>query len=152
MTNHTLTAEQVKVLRKHCSKNPMLAMPAVSMPKTELTSPPPNDGKNGSKTNVSHVVTPLVTELEADMPVKNTSKAALELHRKWQQLAEKMGGPSARIVVEKSKAKQLIFDVLHDTFAPMNITQIHTVRFQRRVLRHAPRTTNTQPISSDICP
>ena len=103
-------------------------MPTASVPVTDLMSPAPTGGKNGSKSNVSHLVTPLVTELEANMSTKSTSKAALEMHKKWQQLASSMGGPGARIVVEKSKAKELIFDMLHDAFTPMNITQIHTVR------------------------
>jgi len=107
----------------------MLVMPAISMRKTEFMSPAPNSGKNGCINNVSNLVTPLVTELEANMPTKNTSKAALDMHKKWQEQANSMGGPNARIVVEKRKAKKLIFDMLHDAFAPMNITQIHKVRF-----------------------
>jgi hypothetical protein len=58
---------------------------------------------------------------------KPASKAALAMHRQWQQQAEAVGGPSARIVVQKVKAKKLIFDLMHDAFLPMNITQIHKV-------------------------
>lgn len=49
------------------------------------------------------------------------------MHRQWQQQAEAVGGASARIVVQKVKAKTLIFDLMHDAFLPMNITQIHKV-------------------------
>ena len=106
----------------------MIAMPPASAVTTSLMSPVPTDAKKGSKPNVSHLVTPIVTELDANMPNKSTSKAALDMHKKWQQQAESMGGPNARIVVEKAKAKALIFDMLHDAFKPMNITQIHSVR------------------------
>ena len=59
---------------------------------------------------------------------KAPSKQALAMHRKWQEAAEEMGGPDARIVVSKPAAKTLIYNQLHDAFAPMNITQIHKVR------------------------
>lgn len=65
--------------------------------------------------------------MEAKIPKKPANKAALDMHKKWQQEAEKMGGSEARIIVEKEKAKKMIFDLLHDVFAPMNISQIHTV-------------------------
>jgi len=53
------------------------------------------------------------------------SKEALAIHRKWQAEAEKQGGPDARIVVSKPAAKKIIFDMLHDAFRPMNITEIY---------------------------
>jgi len=49
----------------------------------------------------------------------------MAIHRKWQAAAEQMGGPDARIVVDKKAAKKLVFDLLYDAFCPMNITQIH---------------------------
>jgi hypothetical protein len=52
---------------------------------------------------------------------KVISKSAIEAHRKWQAEAEKLGGPDARVVVSKPDAKKLIFDKLHNEFAPMNI-------------------------------
>lgn len=52
---------------------------------------------------------------------KVMSKSAIEAHRKWQAEAEKLGGPDARVVVSKPDAKKLIFDKLHNEFAPMNI-------------------------------
>lgn len=55
------------------------------------------------------------------------SNAAMAMHRKWQEAAEAAGGTGARIIVSKPAAKKLIFDMLHDSFRPMNITQIHTV-------------------------
>jgi hypothetical protein len=63
------------------------------------------------------------------MPGKSQpSKSAMDMHRKWQEAAEAVGGAGARIVVSKPAAKKLIFDKLHDAFCPMNITQIHSVR------------------------
>jgi hypothetical protein len=52
---------------------------------------------------------------------KVMSKSAIEAHRKWQAEAEKLGGPDARVIVSKPDAKKLIFDKLHNEFAPMNI-------------------------------
>jgi hypothetical protein len=49
------------------------------------------------------------------------SKTAIECHKKWQTEAEKLGGPGVKIIVCKPEAKKLIFDKLHDAFAPMNI-------------------------------
>ena len=56
----------------------------------------------------------------SDKP-KGLSKTAIECHKKWQAEAEKLGGPGVKIIVCKPEAKKLIFDKLHDAFAPMNI-------------------------------
>jgi hypothetical protein len=62
-------------------------------------------------------------------PSKVIGKAkAIELHKKWLEAAQAMGGNDARIVVSKPAAKKLIFDFLYDSFQPMNITQIFKVR------------------------
>ncbi|KAL7550777.1 hypothetical protein ACHAWF_013987 [Thalassiosira exigua] len=53
------------------------------------------------------------------------SGKALESHRKWQAEAERMGGPAARIVVDRAGAKKLVFDKLHDDFKPMNINGLY---------------------------
>eukprot|EP00804_Cyclotella_cryptica_P013291 CCRYP_018637-RB/>CCRYP_018637-RB protein AED:0.20 eAED:0.20 QI:289/1/1/1/1/1/6/1235/735 len=71
-----------------------------------------------------------VTPIPHSGASKNPSKAppskeALAIHRKWQAEAEKHGGKDARIVVSKPAAKKLIFDMLHDSFRPMNITEIY---------------------------
>jgi hypothetical protein len=108
------------------------------MPKFTKTAPQnlQSPAPTISAKSASHVVTPLVTELQVNtsMP-KSASKAALAMHRQWQQQAEAVGGPSARIVVQKVKAKKLIFDLLHDAFLPMNITQIHKVKLSSRIRR-----------------
>jgi hypothetical protein len=121
----SLTSQHEKVLRKHCSNQP-----APRMPQFAETAPPSlqSPAPTTSAKSASHVVTPLVTELQVNTPMsKPASKAALAMHRQWQQQAEAVGGPSARIVVQKVKAKKLIFDLMHDAFLPMNITQIHKV-------------------------
>jgi hypothetical protein len=46
----------------------------------------------------------------------------MAIHNKWQIAATAMGGPEARIVVDKKAAKKLIVDLLYDAFCPMNIT------------------------------
>ena len=61
-------------------------------------------------------------------PNVKPSKKDMETHAKWQKEAEAMGGKDARIVVSKPKAKTLIFELLRDEFAPMNITTINSVR------------------------
>lgn len=52
---------------------------------------------------------------------KPMSKNLLENHKRWQAEAEKLGGPGVKIIFDKPEAKKLIFDKLHDAFAPMNI-------------------------------
>ena len=66
-------------------------------------------------------------------PAAKPSKKVLETHRKWQEAAVAMGGKDARIVVSKPAAKKLIFDLLHDEFAPLNITVIHKVRKKKPI-------------------
>ena len=56
---------------------------------------------------------------------KEVSKDALAVHQRWQNEAEKMGGPGVKIVVSKAVAKPMIFNMMHDSFRPMNITEIH---------------------------
>ena len=77
-------------------------------------------GGGGSK------ITP--AERPKTKPNVKPSKKDIETHAKWQKEAEAMGGKDARIVVSKPKAKTLIFELLRDEFAPMNITTINSVR------------------------
>jgi len=67
------------------------------------------------------------TNKDQQQPQHKMSKTALAMHQKWQKQAEELGGKGVRIVVKKSEAKKLIFDVLHEAFRPMNITQLHKV-------------------------
>jgi hypothetical protein len=60
-------------------------------------------------------------------PVLKPNKQMLETHRKWQEAAEAIGGPGSRIIVSKLEAKKAIYDMLYDTFRPMDITQIYHV-------------------------
>ena len=52
------------------------------------------------------------------------SKSAMESYRKWQAEAEKQGGPNAKIVVSKPKAKRIILEMFHDEGVPMNINEM----------------------------
>mmetsp|Transcript_13027 Transcript_13027/g.26926 ORF Transcript_13027/g.26926 Transcript_13027/m.26926 type:complete len:475 (+) Transcript_13027:271-1695(+) len=51
------------------------------------------------------------------------SAGTLALQKKWKETAEAMGGTN--IVLNKAEGKKIIFDMLHDSFRPMNITEIH---------------------------
>lgn len=87
--------------------------PAVKTSKSQKSK---NDGCSTSGITPSPVPLP-----------KKPSATALAMHRKWQEAAEGMGGKDARIVVSKPAAKKLVFDLLHEAFAPMNITDIYQV-------------------------
>jgi hypothetical protein len=122
--------------------------------KARLLTPPPDKSGGGLPTATGAVAegltaNPTVTPSPANLPafpvkVGNKKKSAkpnreaLEAHRKWQEAAEAMGGPGARIVVKKSEAKKRIYDTLYDAFRPMNITQIHQVRCVARTDRSKP--------------
>lgn len=81
------------------------------------------DCKGGKKTNGGVTPSPMPpsSKKSEDEKPKVMSKSAIEAHRKWQAEAERLGGPNARVVVSKPEAKKLIFDKLHNEFAPMNI-------------------------------
>jgi hypothetical protein len=53
------------------------------------------------------------------------SKSSKNIQKKWQDAAEARGGKNAKIVVAQSEAKELIFNLLGDSFRPMNITEIY---------------------------
>ena len=57
-------------------------------------------------------------------------KSALEpTLKKWQDAATSMGG--GKIIINKTEAKKIVFDMLSDAFRPMNITEIFNVRIYR---------------------
>ena len=85
-------------------------------------------GKKNGKSTVTPSPAVGLAAAKAPAVSNKPSKQALEYHRKWQEAAEAMGGPQARIVVAKGAAKKIIFDFLNDAFRPMNITQIYKVR------------------------
>ena len=126
MRKHTITTDQLEVFRKHCSRTPIVVVPEASVTKGVFTSPLLL--KNGHSSSETRLVSPIVAESDPNLtPIKATSKVALDMHKKWQQDAKYLGGPDARIVVEKTKAKKLIFDVHNDELAPMNIAELHRV-------------------------
>ena len=61
------------------------------------------------------------------MPPKGASKKVdprlVAQHAKWQAEANKLGA-GTDVIYRKEKAKKVIFDKLHDMFAPANITQL----------------------------
>ena len=46
----------------------------------------------------------------------------------WQIEAERRGGKGTKVVLIQSDAKKLIYNLLKDSFCPMNITSIYEVR------------------------
>jgi hypothetical protein len=117
----TMTEEHKTLMTNKCSRRSAPVFPAFSdetspckpAGTTNTLTPPPNDAKQ---------VTPTPGHNKKTQP----SAQAMAIHRKWQAAAEALGGPDARIVVDKKDAKKLIFGLLYDAFTPMNITQIHT--------------------------
>lgn len=81
--------------------------------------------KNGKKDKKSITPAPDGAAKDKAAKPKQPSKEALAIHRKWQIEADKLGG--GKIEVSKPKAKKLIFDMMHDSFRPMNITEIYQV-------------------------
>ena len=55
------------------------------------------------------------------------SKTSLSIRKKWQQEAIKRGGNDAKIIISQSQAIPVVFDLLRDSFCPMNITSIYEV-------------------------
>ena len=85
---------------------------------------------NNSQLNRETIITPSpqINGINSNNRAKTKpSASAIAIHRKWQAAAEKMGGKDARIVVSKPVAKQLILELLTDSFRPMNITNIFQV-------------------------
>jgi hypothetical protein len=142
-----MTQEHKDALISKCSRKKDVPMPhfATVSPSKECENklvshaitPLPHDmntattqmagNKNGNATVTPCPAVDLaVTKAPASVSSK-PSKQALAVHRKWQEAAEAVGGPQARIVVSKAAAKKIIFDFLNDAFRPMNITQIHKV-------------------------
>lgn len=132
-----MSEDHAQTLISKCSKKKDIAMPVlpkhlplISPTKVmdsashTLFTPDPNQMGKKPKVTPSPAVASASTKTKAK---SKPSKQFLELHRKWQAAAEKAGGPSARIVVDKNDAKKLIFDLLYDKFRPMNITQVNTV-------------------------
>jgi hypothetical protein len=57
----------------------------------------------------------------------NLSKKSLMIRKKWQQEAVKRGGKDAKIIYSSTEALPVIFALLRDVFAPLNITSIYEV-------------------------
>jgi hypothetical protein len=138
----SMTQEHKDALISKCSRKKDVPMPhfAASPSKeyenklvSHTITPLRNDmstqpaGKKNGKATVTPSPAVGLAAAKAPAASNKPSKQALEYHRKWQEAAEAMGGPQARIVVAKGPAKKIIFDFLNDAFRPMNITQIYKV-------------------------
>lgn len=117
--------KHLSVMALKCSSRKDPRMPIFSSPSPKgkledtanfVTPPPP------LKESTSLVNTKEIGAAKASGKAK-----AIEVHKKWLEAAQAMGGKDARIVVSKPAAKKLIFDFLYDSFQPMNITQIFKV-------------------------
>jgi hypothetical protein len=132
---NSLTPDHMRVIAAKCSRKKNPAMPhfpsEATSPLTKeqsranFVTPPPNSLANSSQARAEVKGT---NAAKITPSVGKPSKAALAMHKNWQDAAEAMGGKDARIVVSKPAAKKLIFDKLFDAFRPMNITQIYKVR------------------------
>lgn len=116
-----MTDEHMYFLIKKCSRKKT----GHSMPHFTAALTP---SKTHSPVDVTNTVTPLPNDPKQEKCTKKPSKQALALHRKWQETAETMGGPGARIIVGKPQAKEKVFSLLFDAFRPMNITEIYQAR------------------------
>jgi hypothetical protein len=140
---NSLTPDHLRVIAAKCSRKKNPAMPVfpseATSPSTKeqsranFVTPPPHSLANASQaraevkgTNAAKITPPVGKP--SKVASKVASKAALAMHKNWQDAAEAMGGKDSRIVVSKPAAKRLIFDKLFDAFCPMNITQIYKVR------------------------
>lgn len=143
-----MTEEHKTALLEKCCKNPeTLApkMPKLPSPATEArtpipvskfsntVTPVPQNGlplHDSSAMNVGDgvTVTPLETKPKKKQVKAKPSKQQMAKHAEWQAEAEKHAGKGARLVMDKATAQKMVFETLHDSFAPMTITQISFVR------------------------
>jgi hypothetical protein len=91
-----------------------------------IVTPPPKSFQSITLASETSLHTSDVSSWSV-IPVKVTPKA-LAVHKKWQELAEAMGGKGAKIIVSAEKAKKIIYLAIRDEFRPMNITDIYKVR------------------------
>jgi len=98
-------------------------------------SPKPNSATLAADPPANFVTPPPSVSVMQSKSMAPTK--ALEVHKKWLEAAQSMGGTDARIVVSKPAAKKLIFDFLVNTFQPMNITQIYMVCTKQNGRTHA---------------
>ncbi|KAG7356864.1 Tat binding protein 1TBP-1-interacting protein TBPIP [Nitzschia inconspicua] len=92
---------------------------------SNFVTPPPKPLRSTMTSSVPSL--PLqdsVLPASAVASVKVTPQA-LAVHKKWQEQAEALGGKGAKIVVNKEKAKEIIYLALKEEFRPMNITEIY---------------------------
>jgi hypothetical protein len=118
----SMTMDHRNAIASKCSRSKAPAMPQFLDPSANLT-PLPNSLCDSEQAKLGSHVTPSPAVVVAAKP----SAAALAAHKKWQDEAEALNGPGARLVVGKPEAKKLIFDVLHDAFRPMTMADIHKV-------------------------
>jgi len=141
-----MSAENIDLISLRCSnqEKPKMPRPRVdssptqSSPKSNTSgaahvTPPPDGCLAGGKKNgdIALGVTP--SPAEGAEKNKKPSAKLTELHKKWQSEAEKVGGKGARVVCSKIDAKRLIRDVLYESFGPMSITAIYTVRSKQKL-------------------
>jgi len=55
------------------------------------------------------------------------SKSSISIRKKWQEEAIKKGGKDAKIIISQAQAQPIVFNLLRDSFRPMNITTIYEV-------------------------
>ena len=127
------------------TNNPSLPKPNASSPQmhsvtstnnSTLTPPPPFQLAK-TTTKKAPTVTPCNVSHDSNNNVahekkKVVSATAQKAHAKWLAEAQKVGGPQAKLILDRPEVKRLVFDVLRDAFGPKNINDIYEVRILPR--------------------
>lgn len=59
----------------------------------------------------------------AKKPSAQQVQKTMAQHAKWQEAAEKLGGPDAKIIIKRPDAKKAIKEMLYDQMKPVNMNQ-----------------------------
>ena len=138
-----MAAEHKCLIAKKCTRQDAAKMPNLpeQAPKPGAVTPPPGKvviggakqlreaaSSKGTKAKGSAITpSPVPPRGAGGKKSKSTKPNATHsaVQKKWQEAAEKAGGPGARIITNKTEAKKIVFDMLHDSFRPMNMTEIY---------------------------
>ena len=111
---------------KPCRRKDTISTKTEIKEKTKRKQPEPPSDVDGNfcsrkETKLSKSKTKEKTKPKQSAPLSTTARA---MHRKWQEAAERAGGKGAKVIVSKDLAKRAIFDMMRDSFRPMNINDI----------------------------
>ena len=126
-----LEPEHLKVIAEKCSKKKNPVMPVLTRCITPLpNSPKPPKGVASQVVARGKKEAPVTATGTASSKnggkTKKPSKEALAVRAKWLEIAKKNGGN--QLILDHTKAKKAIFDILFDAFQPMNFNDLYKVR------------------------